>query len=1784
MKPLTSFYRRAGMMVGALLLAAASTVAMAADNLMSGAVKTTGTPYEAGWRAPGNSSVKWLGANNNWDDDGEYFRHSQALGNENNHAVLYTKQIATAFTYPVAAQPGKLYSLTGTLWKRNGNNPTTYRMQLATDALNPGTAPSVRYTISSNNVKEKYDFTVGVSASAQGQVYFVYEVEQVAGWDRGGLFDDVALVELGDAAEVNFSTGGYGDPIATQFFLAGNEYTATRPADPVRAGYDFVGWYTDEACTQAYDFSTVLTQGITLYAKWQSLVTDGNLLTGAIRSTGTPKDAGWTAPGNSSVIWLSARNAADDNGEYFRTGQNLDGEGGHSIFYIKQTQTVFAYPVEAVPGKMYRLTGQLWKRNGGDGTTTYRFSLAQDAVDPGTAQSAYLPVQGNNKWVNMSIDLGLSASAQGQTYFLFEVSEANNWQRGGLYDNIKLVELGDAAEVAFDAGEGVEKPTTSQFFLAGTSYKVTKPTTPVRAGYQFDGWFTTPDYTTAFNFDNEITEGVKLYGKWTKLGVSTDNLIALWQGTGRGNVEKPSDFGWQSTMEGFEWVNPVNGPDYVNAYRDNISVNGQTVRVLLINNKDGLLSFPFEGMEPGRIYKFSAKASYFNGTVPMTFAVNSQRDGKGKESGAVSFTAPRWDAYTSQSFIFKADAESGYLTWQIGTGSDRAIAWDLDLHFISSAYEARFIGKDGQVLKSVLFEEKTTLEAPKAPEVEGYEFVGWYADAEFKTRFDFSGEISENTDIYARYMDVNENLPLTDLTISETTTVENLVLYNAKVTGDAKLYLTAKNPLVGKSKVDLAGDANWLYVPAIKYSAFTAKYGEDCITVGGRKLDIKSTDRLAIYRNGFVIIPNGLTVAPMEIYNGENLTGDMMECAVDVFYRAEELGEKFDNKIRSFRLRKGWMAVLANNPDGTGFSKCYIADSEDLIVNSLPEGLEFASFVRVSNFNWVGKKGMSGAPGTQSNYAWYYDWNIGGDNHSTDYEYAAIRQNLGWPSWNDIYNKENISHVSGHNEPDHTDQSNATVEQVLEQWHGMFKAGRRIGSPTPDSLNKGWLTKFMDAIDSLNYRVDYVVAHMYWNSQSGSSLKGHIASQYTNGNNRPVWITEWNNGANWTSESWPTASGPQRDAHCNIIYDDLGNTRDVNRPLSPENAAKQLAWMKDVLPAFDESPYLERHAFYNWVQDARAIILGNDLTPAGEFFADYTSAVGYNAAVAYDHKWHIAPPYITGAFSDTFKDAKLKFYDHNGETGKYYVIQRKVDDGTWEEIVKLYPGKDYTYGQEIEWLDPMICASQQQYRIKAMSYKDQESIFSRIITLKRDAVGTPELTANVLSASAVELTWSKVSGARAYRLERAEAEEGPYEVLADNTDVMTYTDEALKPATTYYYRLSAMSSAAVDPSVVVPATTKALVAPETPTGFHAASGSKRVVLTWDFVYDAKWRLYRTVGDAAARAAEQMIAQDITDTRFVDEDVEIGTTYSYTLQAYNAEGSSERTQALTARPEEGQWAYFRFNENDGTKARDEWGGYHATLRDGATWSAAHKDEAFAVKVSRSGNSYVHLGDGITDGLDNFTVFTRVKFDGGYGRVFDFGQGTGTFMIMAASANSLRYKITGPGGANDYTFPVSLPKDQWLTIAMTYDEGLATLYVDGKFVGEKQFDDVVYPSSMGYTRQNYLGKSQWASDAYADHSYENFMLFDTPLDEERVARLNDDQIVTGIDDTMADATSSMSVWADAGVIYIASPEAGTTAVYGVDGMLVRTVSLERGVTAVEGLAPGFYLVGGHKIALR
>nr|WP_249310476.1 InlB B-repeat-containing protein [Bacillus sp. FJAT-49736] len=66
---------------------------------------------------------------------------------------------------------------------------------------------------------------------------------------------------------VHFDTNG-GNPVENE--SAKYQAKATKPENPIRAGYSFAGWYTDNTFQSEYNFDQEITKDTTLYAKWLS--------------------------------------------------------------------------------------------------------------------------------------------------------------------------------------------------------------------------------------------------------------------------------------------------------------------------------------------------------------------------------------------------------------------------------------------------------------------------------------------------------------------------------------------------------------------------------------------------------------------------------------------------------------------------------------------------------------------------------------------------------------------------------------------------------------------------------------------------------------------------------------------------------------------------------------------------------------------------------------------------------------------------------------------------------------------------------------------------------------------------------------------------------------------------------------------------------------------------------------------------------------------------------------------------------------------------------------------------------------------------------------------------------------------------------------------------------------------------------------------------------------------------------------------------------------------------
>ena len=398
-------------------------------------------------------------------------------------------------------------------------------------------------------------------------------------------------------------------------------------------------------------------------------------------------------------------------------------------------------------------------------------------------------------------------------------------------------------------------------------------------------------------------------------------------------------------------------------------------------------------------------------------------------------------------------------------------------------------------------------------------------------------------------------------------TAESLSEGNVTIKEGGYLDLSSPTPFQNNVQINFTSGIGW--IKTTNYTARNVSINNlSQIKVNNSASVYKTNLRLDnYYLNGCVIRSNVASTTPLTVYDGTNLQGTSALIAVNTIHSDNTIGNLMNNKTESFVLRKGFMATFANEIDGTGKSKNYIASEEDLVINILPNALiNRISFIRVMPWNWVTKKGRTDI-GTDLNTTWRYKWN-NTESSSIDLEFAPMAWGGGGADdAGDIalyVAKYNSTHVMAFNEADNcTGQSGqygnpklCVVDEAVRLYKNLMKTGMRLVSPScTEGAATGWLKEFRDKATAQDVRIDVIGVHWYdWGgsptttpnadaTQVFNRFKTYLTNVY-NLYKLPIWISEFN-------------ANPNR------------------------STATNLAFMKLAIPYLETLSYVER---YNWYQ------------------------------------------------------------------------------------------------------------------------------------------------------------------------------------------------------------------------------------------------------------------------------------------------------------------------------------------------------------------------------------------------------------------------------------------------------------------------------------------------------------------------------------------------------------------------------------------------------------------------
>ena len=499
----------------------------------------------------------------------------------------------------------------------------------------------------------------------------------------------------------------------------------------------------------------------------------------------------------------------------------------------------------------------------------------------------------------------------------------------------------------------------------------------------------------------------------------------------------------------------------------------------------------------------------------------------------------------------------------------------------------------------------------------------------------------------------------TKTTVSQVTTAVTL-------SDDVDYVITGETPFAGDGLLNITNTEHAvLILENIKPSKVTSwlKY----VQINGVKAANNSNCQIKFYNYGCIILPyaGGDSFKPLTVYSEKNFEGESCNdfgLEHSDGYMNTLTDAKLNNRIRSFKLKRGYMVTFSLKAGGRGYSRCFIAADKDLEMASLPALMDNSiSSYRVFKWYDAGKKQLANDLNTttmaaldvQSSYTWSE-----GHNMAPDYECVPNHIYEDYPSSRAIGKATWSPHSKNNNEPRNTsDDHPQDLNTILNNWENMMRTGMRLCSPASwdgsDYWNAtGFLAEFLDSIDARGWRCDIIDLHCYWAEGSFGNMH-YWSDKYK----RPIWISEWCWGASWN--------------HNGAFADGVTQSQVKGA-------------LERICTNLNNWDYVERYYYWNGEAPISRLYDGG-LTPAGEYYAAMKAPMAYNGK--YDFVPKTPKQYAPSNFSVEYDNKKglavLKWDDKNGEMNSSMSIMRKAGSGkAWEVLCNVAIQEDaasYTF-------------------------------------------------------------------------------------------------------------------------------------------------------------------------------------------------------------------------------------------------------------------------------------------------------------------------------------------------------------------------------------------------------------------------------------------------------------------------------------------------------------------------
>lgn len=333
--------------------------------------------------------------------------------------------------------------------------------------------------------------------------------------------------------------------------------------------------------------------------------------------------------------------------------------------------------------------------------------------------------------------------------------------------------------LGYDANNGTNAPDgSSAEIVAGNSATFTiSDSVPTRTGYNFLGWATNKDATSAeYSSGGRITisSNTTLYAVWKKISTFETNEftqpLTITDWTYGETANKPTAVAKYGTIK-YTYSNTADG-----TYTEKVPTNAGTHYVKATVEKTA----DYSGLESDAV-EFTILPKTINTaitqlTAPVKNGVPQTEIETDEYTATVAWSPEVTDkfgystVYTATititpkaNYTVKGIAENGYTVSGAQTVTNEADSATITAVYAATGskssggsgrtkrYTVSFNTNGGNKITSQTVAKDNSAKEPTAPIKENFEFAGWYTDKELTTKYDFTEKVTKSFTLYAKW-------------------------------------------------------------------------------------------------------------------------------------------------------------------------------------------------------------------------------------------------------------------------------------------------------------------------------------------------------------------------------------------------------------------------------------------------------------------------------------------------------------------------------------------------------------------------------------------------------------------------------------------------------------------------------------------------------------------------------------------------------------------------------------------------------------------------------------------------------------------------------------------------------------------------------------------------------------------------------------------------------------------------------------------------------------------------